>query len=106
MEREVIAEIKVVPLGTTTTSLNHYVAACIDVAEQAEGISHRLTAMGTIVQGPLSRVVELAQQMHLVPFDMGAKRVLTTLTIDDRRDKVGTMSGKVESVTRAARSHK
>ena len=36
--------------------------------------------------------------MHEVPFSKGALRVVTTLKIDERRDKVLTMEGKVESV--------
>ena len=54
--------------------------------------------MGTIIQGPLDRIFELAQKMHEVPFSMGAQRVSTTLYIDDRRDKLGSMEGKVKSV--------
>ncbi len=98
MKESIIAEIKVIPLGTATTSLSHYVAACLDIVKQAQGISYQLTAMGTIVQGPLERVLELVQKMHEVPFAMGAKRVSTTINIDDRRDKPITIEGKVKAV--------
>ena len=98
MKEQVIAEINVVPLGTMTTSLSHYVASCLDTIKQAQEISYQLTAMGTIIQGPLERILELAQKMHEVPFAMGAKRVLTTLSIDDRRDKLVTMDDKVKAV--------
>jgi uncharacterized protein YqgV (UPF0045/DUF77 family) len=36
--------------------------------------------------------------MHEVPFGKGALRVVTTLKIDDRRDKVLSMEGKLTSV--------
>ena len=98
MEGQVIAEIRVVPLGTATTSLSHAVAACLNVVKQAEDISYQLTAMGTIIQGPLKRILELAQKMHEVPFTMGVKRVATTINIDDRRDKLATIADKVEAV--------
>jgi uncharacterized protein (TIGR00106 family) len=55
--------------------------------------------MGTIIQGPLGRVLELVQQMHEIPFNMGAKRVSTTISIDDRRDKLATIESKVKAVT-------
>ena len=97
MTGNVIAEIKIVPLGTETTSLSGYIAACIDAVKQAPGISYQLTAMGTIVQGPLKPVLELARKMHEVPFTMGAKRVATTISIDDRRDKAATMDSKVKA---------
>ncbi len=98
MREQSIAEIHVVPLGTATTSLSRYVAAVIDTLKQAQGIKYQLTAMGTIIQGPLDRIFELAQKMHEVPFTMGAQRVSTTLYIDDRRDMLGSMEGKVKSV--------
>ena len=99
MKDSVIAEIRIVPLGTATTSLSRYVAACLDVVKRAQDISYQITAMGTIVQGPLERVLELAQKMHEVPFAMGAKRVATTIRIDDRRDKTQTMEDKVKAVS-------
>ncbi|MBA7692744.1 hypothetical protein ES703_101311 [subsurface metagenome] len=98
MSKEVIAEISVIPLGTATTSLSHYIAACIDTIKQAPDISYQLTAMGTIIQGPLERVLELAQKMHEAPFAQGAKRVVTNIKIDDRRDKPITIASKAEAV--------
>ena len=99
MKDSVIAELKVVPLGTQTASLSKYVAAVIDVVRQAKGITYQITPMSTIVQGPLSRVLELAQEMHEVPFQMGANRVSTSISIDDRRDKLITMESKVKAVS-------
>ena len=98
MKESVIAEIHVVPLGTATTSLSRYIAACLDIIKQAPDISYQLTAMGTIIQGPLEQVLELAQKMHEVPFTMGANRVATTINIDDRRDKLATIEDKVKAV--------
>ncbi len=99
MRESVIAMIKIVPLGTATPSLSHYVAACLSAVKEAQDISYQITAMGTIVQGPLERILELTQKMHEVPFAMGAKRVATTIRIDDRRDKPQTMEDKVKAVS-------
>ena len=100
MKDSVIAELKVVPLGTQTASLSKYVAAVIDVVRQTKGITYQITPMSTIVQGPLSRVLELTQAMHEVPFTMGANRVSTSISIDDRRDKLITMESKVKAVSK------
>ena len=100
MKKQVIAEVKVVPLGTATPSLSHYIAACLDAIKQAQDISYQLTAMGTIIQGPLERILELVPKMHEAPFTMGAKRVITTISIDDRRDKLATIESKVQAVSR------
>ena len=99
MKESVIAEIQIIPIGTAAISLSRYVAACINTVKQAQDMSYQLTAMGTIIQGPLERVLELAQKMHEVPFAMGAKRVVTTINIDDRRDKSATIDSKVKAVT-------
>ena len=102
MEEQVIAEISVSPLGTATTSVSRYVAACVDVVRHAPDVRYELTAMGTIIQGPLGRIMELAQQMHEAPFSLGAHRVLTKITIDDRRDKTATIETKVKAVSQDA----
>jgi uncharacterized protein (TIGR00106 family) len=99
MKDSVIAELKVVPLGTQTASLSKYVSVVIDVVRKTKGITYQITPMGTVVQGPLALVLELAQQMHEVPFTMGANRVSTTISIDDRRDKAITMESKVKAVS-------
>ena len=94
-----IVELKVIPLGTQSASLSKYVAAVVNVVRQTKGITYQITPMATIVQGPLSRILELAQVMHEVPFTMGVNRVLTSITIDDRRDKLITMESKVKAVS-------
>ena len=99
MKESVIADIRVLPFGTETASLSHYVAACVDILKQATDISYQITPMATMVQGPLERVLELAQEMHEVPFTMGVSRVVTNISIDDRRDKPITMESKIEAVT-------
>jgi uncharacterized protein (TIGR00106 family) len=99
VKEQVIAEIKIVPLGTETTSLSRYVKACTMLLKEAKDVTYQTTAMGTIIQGPLDRVLELVQQMHEIPFNMGAKRVSTTISIDDRRDKLATIESKVKAVT-------
>lgn len=90
---------KIVPLGTKTTSLSRYVKACTRLLKDAEGITFETTAMGTIIQGRLDLVLELVQKMHEIPFTMGSQRVLTTVSIDDRRDKEATIESKLKTVT-------
>jgi uncharacterized protein (TIGR00106 family) len=98
MRVAVVAEISVVPVGTGSAGVSHYVAACLDMIKDRKDISYQLTPMGTILEGPLDIIIEVACKMHEVPFGKGAARVVTTLKIDERRDKVNTMDGKLESV--------
>lgn len=94
----VIAEVSVVPMGTMTPSASQYVARAIRVLKQQNRIKYQLTAMGTLLEGELSEVLEAARGMHESLYDQHVKRVITTIRIDDRRDKKLTMNYKVESV--------
>jgi uncharacterized protein (TIGR00106 family) len=92
-----ILEISVVPIGTGNTSLSVYVADCLRILKK-EKVHYELSSMGTNIEGNLKDLFHIALKMHQVPFKKGALRVLTTLKIDDRRDKKGTLSGKKRAV--------
>lgn len=93
-----IAEATIFPVGTGSTSLSSYVAACEKVLQNETRIRYQLTPMGTVFEGDLDVILEVIRKMHEVPFENGAKRVETHIKIDDRRDKKSTMSQKINSV--------
>jgi uncharacterized protein (TIGR00106 family) len=94
-----VIEISIVPLGTGNTSLSAYVAACEEeLRKHGRDLKYELTAMGTIIEGDLDQVLALVRKLHEVPFERGALRVSTSIKIDDRRDKPGTIEQKVKSV--------
>ncbi|MFC5700131.1 MTH1187 family thiamine-binding protein [Cohnella faecalis] len=94
-----IVQVTVVPIGTGTTSLSGYVAALQQVLDQTkESIHYELTPMSTIIEGDLDVLLRVVKELHEKPFEQGAWRVSTSITIDDRRDKAGTMAQKLESV--------
>jgi uncharacterized protein (TIGR00106 family) len=97
-----ILEISVVPLGVEGSSLSSYVAECIRILKQ-EKARYELTAMGTNIEGNLKDLIRIALKMHQAPFRKGAPRVLTTIKIDDRKDKKGTLTGKKEAVQKKLR---
>ena len=94
----VIAEISIVPIGTGSTGLSKYVADCINILGKKKELKYQLTPMGTIIEGPLEKVLETVKLMHEAPFYDGVLRVVTTIKIDDRRDKKASMESKVASV--------
>ena len=98
MKERVVAEVSIIPVGTSDTGLSHYIASCLEVLEGSKDLTYRLPPMGTVIEGSLDRILEAVSKMHEVPFSKGALRVVTHLKIDDRRDKPATMTGKVESV--------
>jgi len=98
-----ILEISVVPIGTGDTSLSAYVADCLRVLKK-EKVRYELSSMGTNIEGNLKDLIRIAFKMHQVPFKKGAQRVVTTLKIDDRKDKKGTLEGKKKAVQRKLES--
>jgi len=93
-----IAEISVVPLGTKTPSVSQYVARAVKVLEQERDIKYEITAMGTIMEGDLDKILAVVKKMHEGIFGEGVARVLTTIKIDDRRDKAQGMKEKLGSL--------
>jgi len=92
-----VAEVTVVPLGTGTPSLSAYVAKVLKILEDS-GLTYQLTPMGTIIQGDPQEIMEVVLKMHNSLFPHGIHRVVTTLKIDERRDKSLTMESKVTAV--------
>jgi uncharacterized protein (TIGR00106 family) len=92
-----LMDIAVFPIGEGT-SLSKYVAKAILAIEGEPGIDYELTSMGTIVQGDIDRLLEIALKMHNTVLAAGAKRVSTIIKIDDRIDKPVTIRSKLDSI--------
>ena len=94
----IIAEISVVPIGTGTPSVRNYVAKAVDELRKL-GLNPELTAMGTIFEADdISLILDAFEAVHESVFAQGALRVVTTLTIDERRDKEGSIKQKIRAV--------
>ncbi len=93
-----VAEISVIPIGTGSPSISKDVAGAVSVLRSEEKLKYELTSMGTIIEGDVEDILRVTGRMHQAVLDGGAQRVVTTIEIDDRRDKPLTISGKVESV--------
>jgi uncharacterized protein (TIGR00106 family) len=91
-------EVSIVPLGTPTPSVSQYVAGALRILQGEPDIKYELTAMGTIIEGDLERLLTLAGRMHESAFEAGVMRVVTNIKIDERRDKPLTMNGKIDAV--------
>jgi uncharacterized protein (TIGR00106 family) len=95
-----MVEVSIVPVGTPTPSVSQYVAGAVRILQNEKDIKYELTAMGTIIEGDLQQLLTLAGRMHQSAFGAGVMRVVTTIKIDERRDKPLTISGKTEAVKR------
>ncbi|MBN1306783.1 MAG: MTH1187 family thiamine-binding protein [Chitinispirillaceae bacterium] len=96
-----IMEISVVPVGTKSPSVSAWIASCIDLLDRKKNCRYELTSMGTIVEAKyLKTLLRIAEEMHGSVFSRGVKRVVTTIKIDDRRDKMSSVESKVKSIRR------
>lgn len=94
-----IADITIIPIGTETPSVSSYVAEIQKVLQRnTDKVNYQLTPMSTLIEGELSDLFDVIQQLHEVPFSSGIQRVATNIRIDDRRDKKSTMAGKLQAV--------
>jgi uncharacterized protein (TIGR00106 family) len=90
-------EISVVPLGLGHPSVGDHIAAVVRYLE-SENIPHELTDMGTLVHGNPATMLRVALALHELPFKQGVQRVVTHISIDDRRDKEVFLGDKKKSV--------
>ena len=92
-----IMQLTIIPLGTQTPSVGQYVAEIQQVLRR-EGVRHELTDMGTIIEGETKDLLALAARLHGLPFAHGVQRVVTQLTLDERRDMDVKLGGKTAAV--------
>lgn len=78
-------------------SVSSYIAACQRVLDEA-GLSHRLHAYGTNIEGEWDAVFAAIKKCHEVVHEMGAPRIHTNIKCGTRVDREQTMDEKVESV--------
>ena len=94
-----IVQFSIVPLGRGT-SVSRRVAEALRIVESS-GLDYRLTPMGTVVEGSWDDVMALVRQCHRAVLKH-EKRVLTTITIDDRKGAKNRIEMKVKSVEKKA----
>lgn len=100
-----IMEISVVPLGTGTASVSKYVVEAVKALKKQKGIKYQLTSMGTIIEADsVRKLLGIAGEMHRAVLGDKITRVVTTIKIDDRKDKQLTAKGKIKSVQKRLRA--
>ena len=92
-----LMHLTVIPMGTNSPSVGKYVADIQKVLEKTN-FSYELTDMGTIVEGSTEDLLKLAAQLAELPFSRGINRVVTQISLDDRRDKNVSLGTKKASV--------
>ena len=94
------AEISIVPIGTSDTSMGKEIAAAYDAIRSIKNLKNViLTPMSTQVESDsLDHIFQAIHAAHDSAKSVGAKRVISTIRIDERLDKPNTLDEKIHSV--------
>jgi len=90
-----LAEFSVVPIGKNV-SISPLIAQVMKVVVDS-GVTYKANAMGTVLEGDWDAVMGVIRKCHEVVMK-DAERVLTSITIDDRKGKEQRIEKKLESV--------
>jgi uncharacterized protein (TIGR00106 family) len=94
------AEISILPIGTSDTSMSKEVAAAYDAIRNITNLKKvTLTPMSTQVESDkLDDIFQAIRAAHNSAKSVGAKRVISIIRIDERLDKPNILHDKVQSV--------
>jgi uncharacterized protein (TIGR00106 family) len=106
--RTLHAEISIVPVGTSRTSISKEVAAAFDAIRKTKNIKTTvLTAMGTQIDASnMKSILNAIEAAHRAVKSTGAKRIISTIRIAERLDASRTLQREVESVTKKLSSQR
>jgi uncharacterized protein (TIGR00106 family) len=90
-----LASFAVVPMGVQD-GVKEVVAEALAIVD-ASGLPYKLGAMHTTIEGDSDRVMDVILRCHRRVLEL-APRVLTSITIDDRKGASGRIEGKVKDV--------
>lgn len=93
----IISQLSIAPVGKET-SLSKYVKIVLEILKKND-VKFQLNDMATVIETKdLETLFGVVKSAHQAVIDAGAKRVITELKIDDRRDKNVRIGTKVKSV--------
>ena len=94
----IISQLSIAPIGEGV-SLSKYVKIVLKVLEK-NNIKFKTNDMATVIETKdLETLFRVVEEAHKAVINAGAKRVITELKIDDRRDKNVTIGYKVKAVS-------
>lgn len=104
--QKIIAQISVIPLGkkytndkSSQTSMSKEIAVAFDAIKKIPQIRVTLTAMGTDIEANnLKDILKSIELAHQALKDIGIRRIISTIRIDERLDKIETLDDRVNSV--------
>lgn len=90
-----LVEFSIIPVGKGS-SIGDDVAKVLKIVDKS-GLPYKINPMGTVVEGKWDNVIGLIRKCHDTVLK-GRERVLTTISIDDRKGRPDRIDEKVKSV--------
>lgn len=90
-----LIEFSIVPVGSGS-SIGDRLAEVMKIVDSS-GLPYKVNPMGTVVEGKWEDLFRLVKRCHSTVL-RNEERVITTISIDDRKDKPNRIEGKVKSV--------
>jgi uncharacterized protein (TIGR00106 family) len=92
-----LVELSIVPIGVGS-SIGDQLANVLKIID-ASGLPYKINPMGTVIEGEWDEIMKLIKKCHMAVMKTG-ERVLTTIIIDDRKEKSNRIEEKVRSIER------
>lgn len=92
-----LAEFSIIPIGVGS-SIGDQLAEVLKIVDSS-GLPYKVNPMGTVVEGKWDEVMKLVKKCHKTVMKTGT-RVVTTISIDDRKGKPKRIDEKVKSLER------
>jgi uncharacterized protein (TIGR00106 family) len=92
-----LLQLSIIPIGTSTPNLGDYILT-IQKRLSDMSVTFALNDMGTLIEGEAGDLLRVAAELHEIPFEEGILRVVTQITIDDRRDKDVKIGDKTQTL--------
>ncbi len=90
-----LIEFSIVPVGSGS-SIGDRLAEVLKIVDSS-GLPYKVNPMGTVVEGKWDELVRLVKKCHMTTLK-NEERVLTTISIDDRKGKPNRLEQKVKSI--------
>ncbi|MBM4144692.1 MAG: MTH1187 family thiamine-binding protein [Nitrospira sp.] len=92
-----LTEFSIIPIGIGS-SIGDQIAEVLKIVD-ASGLPYRINPMGTVVEGEWDDIMKLIKKCHETVLKTG-ERVITTISIDDRKGKPNRIKEKIKSIER------
>lgn len=90
-----LAEFSIIPLGKDE-GVSSFVSKAVEIVHQS-GLVYRVNPMGTVIEGNWGEVMDLIKKCH-DEIRKEARRVITSITIDDREISGPRIDNKIKSL--------